>query len=54
MQQAFIQVVTAGQPQAPACFNCDAVLNSQERPTLDLPLFLRRVLQCFLYARRRR
>ena len=31
----FIQVVTADQPEAPAYFNYDAVLNSQERPTLD-------------------
>jgi glyoxylase-like metal-dependent hydrolase (beta-lactamase superfamily II)/rhodanese-related sulfurtransferase len=32
---AFIQVVTADQPDAPAYFTYDAVLNSQERPTLD-------------------
>ena len=32
---AFIQVVTADQPEAPAYFNYDAVLNSKERPTLD-------------------
>ena len=31
----FIHVVTADQPDAPAYFNYDAVLNSQERPTLD-------------------
>lgn len=31
----FIEVVTADQPDAPAYFNYDAVLNSQERPTLD-------------------
>lgn len=31
----FIAVVTADQPDAPAYFNYDAVLNSQERPTLD-------------------
>ena len=30
-----IQVVTADQPDAPAYFNYDAVLNSEERPTLD-------------------
>jgi rhodanese-related sulfurtransferase len=32
---AFIQVVTADQPDAPGYFTYDAVLNSQERPTLD-------------------
>lgn len=32
---AFIQVVTADQPDAPAYFTYDAVLNSQERSTLD-------------------
>jgi len=32
---AFIKVVTADQPDAPAYFTYDAVLNSQERPTLD-------------------
>jgi hydroxyacylglutathione hydrolase len=31
----FIKVVTADQPDAPAYFNYDAVLNSEERPTLD-------------------
>jgi glyoxylase-like metal-dependent hydrolase (beta-lactamase superfamily II)/rhodanese-related sulfurtransferase len=34
-KETFIQVVTADQPDAPAYFNYDAVLNSQERPTLD-------------------
>jgi hydroxyacylglutathione hydrolase len=34
-KEAFIQLVTADQPEAPAYFNYDAVLNSQERPTLD-------------------
>jgi glyoxylase-like metal-dependent hydrolase (beta-lactamase superfamily II) len=34
-KEAFIQVVTADQPEAPAYFVYDAVLNSQERPTLD-------------------
>src|SRR5579864_5058178 len=33
--ETFIEVVTADQPDAPAYFNYDAVLNSQERPTLD-------------------
>jgi glyoxylase-like metal-dependent hydrolase (beta-lactamase superfamily II)/rhodanese-related sulfurtransferase len=31
----FIELVTADQPDAPAYFTYDAVLNSQERPTLD-------------------
>jgi hydroxyacylglutathione hydrolase len=51
-KEAFIQVVTADQPEAPAYFNYDAVLNSQERPTLDQalaremnPLGLDRVLE---------
>src|ERR1700683_2733055 len=34
-KEAFIQVVTADQPEAPAYFTYDAVLNSEERPTLD-------------------
>jgi hydroxyacylglutathione hydrolase len=34
-KEAFIQVVTADQPEAPPYFTYDAVLNSQERPTLD-------------------
>jgi hydroxyacylglutathione hydrolase len=37
-KDAFIQVVTADQPEAPAYFNYDAVLNSEERPTLDQAL----------------
>jgi hydroxyacylglutathione hydrolase len=37
-KDAFIQVVTADQPDAPAYFNYDAVLNSEERPTLDQTL----------------
>jgi glyoxylase-like metal-dependent hydrolase (beta-lactamase superfamily II)/rhodanese-related sulfurtransferase len=32
---AFVELVTADQPDAPAYFNYDAVLNSQERATLD-------------------
>ena len=32
---AFIELVTADQPDAPSYFAYDAVLNSQERPTLD-------------------
>ena len=51
-KEAFVQVVTADQPEAPAYFNYDAVLNSQERPTLDQaleremnPLALERVLE---------
>jgi hydroxyacylglutathione hydrolase len=34
-KEAFIHVVTADQPEAPAYFTYDAVLNSEERPTLD-------------------
>jgi glyoxylase-like metal-dependent hydrolase (beta-lactamase superfamily II)/rhodanese-related sulfurtransferase len=34
-KQAFIDLVTADQPDAPAYFTYDAVLNSRERPTLD-------------------
>jgi rhodanese-related sulfurtransferase len=34
-KEAFISVVTADQPEAPPYFTYDAVLNSQERPTLD-------------------
>ena len=37
-KEAFIQVVTADQPDAPAYFTYDAVLNSEERPTLDQTL----------------
>lgn len=35
---AFIDLVTADQPDAPSYFTYDAVLNSQERPTLDAAL----------------
>ena len=38
IKEAFIQLVTADQPEAPAYFIYDAVLNSQERPTLDQTL----------------
>jgi hydroxyacylglutathione hydrolase len=34
-KQAFIDLVTTDQPDAPAYFTYDAVLNSRERPTLD-------------------
>src|SRR5436190_1789799 len=34
-KSAFIDLVTADQPDAPAYFTYDAVLNSKERPTLD-------------------
>ena len=34
-KQAFIDLVTADQPEAPPYFIYDAVLNSKERPTLD-------------------
>jgi hydroxyacylglutathione hydrolase len=51
-KEAFVQVVTADQPDAPAYFNYDAVLNSEERPTLDQslaremnPLSIERVLE---------
>jgi len=51
-EDAFIQVVTADQPDAPPYFVYDAVLNSEERPTLDAalaremnPLTLDRVLE---------
>ena len=37
-QAAFIDLVTADQPDAPAYFTYDAVLNSRERPTLDQAL----------------
>jgi hydroxyacylglutathione hydrolase len=37
-KDAFIQVVTADQPEAPDYFTYDAVLNSEERPTLDQAL----------------
>ena len=49
---AFIELVTADQPDAPPYFTYDAVLNSQEHPTLDetlarevSPLSLDRVLE---------
>lgn len=34
-KESFIHLVTADQPEAPPYFTYDAVLNSQERPTLD-------------------
>jgi glyoxylase-like metal-dependent hydrolase (beta-lactamase superfamily II) len=34
-KEAFVDLVTADQPEAPAYFTYDAVLNSRERPTLD-------------------
>jgi len=34
-KEAFVELVTADQPDAPSYFTYDAVLNSQERPTLD-------------------
>lgn len=37
-KEAFIEVVTADQPDAPAYFAYDAVLNSEERPTLNQAL----------------
>jgi hydroxyacylglutathione hydrolase len=51
-KEAFIHVVTADQPDAPAYFVYDAVLNAEERPTLKQalargmnPLTLERVLE---------
>src|SRR3954470_8920956 len=37
-KSAFVDLVTADQPDAPAYFTYDAVLNSKERPTLDQAL----------------
>jgi hydroxyacylglutathione hydrolase len=37
-KQAFIELVTADQPEAPPYFAYDAVLNSKERTTLELAL----------------
>jgi len=37
-KEAFIELVTADQPEAPPYFVYDAVLNSKERPTLDQAL----------------
>ena len=34
-REAFVGVVTADQPESPAYFSYDAVLNAKERPTLD-------------------
>ena len=51
-KKAFVELVTADQPEAPPYFVYDAVLNSKERPTLDealarvlKPLELDRVLE---------
>lgn len=37
-REAFLELVTADQPDAPAYFTYDAVLNSRERPTLEQTL----------------
>src|SRR5204863_3304905 len=37
-REAFVEIVTADQPDAPPYFTYDAVLNSRERPTLDQTL----------------
>src|SRR2546430_9896368 len=37
-RERFIQIVTADQPEAPAYFTYDAVLNTRERPTLEQAL----------------
>ncbi len=51
-KEAFVALVSADQPDAPAYFNYDAVLNAKERPTLDeslaaglKPLELEQVLE---------
>jgi glyoxylase-like metal-dependent hydrolase (beta-lactamase superfamily II)/rhodanese-related sulfurtransferase len=51
-QEAFIELVTADQPEAPAYFGYDAMLNRRERPTLEetlerglIPLALDEVLR---------
>ena len=51
-KEEFTAIVTADQPDAPAYFSYDAMLNRQERPTLDktleqvvTPLFLDEILQ---------
>jgi len=36
--QDFIEIVTADQPDTPSYFSYDAVLNTKERPTLDVTL----------------
>jgi hydroxyacylglutathione hydrolase len=50
-KEAFIQIVTADQPEAPEYFTYDAILNTKERPTLERslaqelqPLTMERVL----------
>src|SRR6202035_2928416 len=50
-RDAFVELVTADQPEAPPYFTYDAVLNTKERPTLDealarelTPLTLERAL----------
>jgi glyoxylase-like metal-dependent hydrolase (beta-lactamase superfamily II)/rhodanese-related sulfurtransferase len=37
-RERFIEIVTADQPDTPAYFTYDAILNSRERPTLDAAL----------------
>ena len=37
-KEDFIRIVTADQPDAPAYFTYDAILNTRERPTLDVTL----------------
>jgi hydroxyacylglutathione hydrolase len=37
-KQDFIEIVTADQPDTPSYFSYDAVLNTKERPTLDVTL----------------
>ena len=58
-REAFVELVTADQPDAPAYFIYDAVLNAKEHPTLDeslaaglKPLALEQVLDRQRTARR--
>ena len=37
-REAFIEIVTADQPDAPDYFTYDAILNTKERPTLDVSM----------------
>ena len=39
-EDEFVQMITADQPEAPAYFTYDAVLNTKERPTLEIALEL--------------
>jgi len=39
-EEEFVKMITADQPEAPAYFTYDAVLNTKERPTLEIALEL--------------